>query len=54
MADGKNDYLRFLFSGHWGSGKSSELEQLRRALETGEVTPPGRGRRPYKRCFPVL
>jgi hypothetical protein len=27
-----NDYIYFLFSGHIGCGKSSELEQLKRSL----------------------
>lgn len=38
--------LQFLFSGHIGSGKSSELEHLRHTLEQ----PPATG----KRFFPVL
>ncbi|MCZ6678115.1 MAG: hypothetical protein O7E52_12780 [Candidatus Poribacteria bacterium] len=41
-----NDYLCFLFSGHIGCGKSSELEQLRRVLEQPEP--------PYERYFPIL
>jgi hypothetical protein len=41
-----DDNIRFLFSGHVGSGKSSELEQLRHAL--ANPTPP------CKRYFPVL
>ncbi len=40
------DYLRFLFSGHLGCGKSSELEQLRHAL----MHPIS----PHSRYFPVL
>lgn len=38
--------LRFLFSGHIGSGKSSELEHLRNCLEN----PDTKG----KRFFPIL
>jgi hypothetical protein len=41
-----NDYLCFLFTGHIGCGKSSELEQLRHALE--RPTPTG------ARYFPIL
>jgi hypothetical protein len=40
------DYLRFLFSGHLGCGKSSELEQLRHAL----IHPTSS----HSRYFPVL
>lgn len=41
-----NGYLRFLFSGHVGCGKSSELEQLRHALACPAPDAP--------RCFPVV
>src|SRR4051812_29337424 len=40
------DYIYFLFSGHIGCGKSSELAQLKRALTSA--------RPPYKCYFPVL
>ena len=43
------DYLCFLFSGHIGCGKSSELEQLRQAL-----THPDPALMGDKRYFPVL
>ncbi len=32
-----NDYVCFLFTGHIGSGKSSELEKLRRELATSRI-----------------
>ncbi len=41
-----NDYIRFLFSGHIGCGKSSELERLCEALK---IPSPNR-----KRYFPIL
>ncbi len=41
-----NDYLCFLFTGHIGCGKSSELEQLRYVLAHPEL--------PNSRYFPVL
>ncbi len=41
-----NDYLYFLFSGHIGSGKSSELEHLSHALDN-----PNEGKARY---FPIL
>ena len=40
--------LRFLFSGHIGSGKSSELAHLRHLLAQPKPTPP------HRRYFPVL
>jgi hypothetical protein len=46
--DRTDSYLRVLFSGHVGSGKSSELQHLRHKLELGEPAPD------RKRCFPVL
>ncbi len=42
----RNDYLCFLFTGHIGCGKSSELEQLRYALDHPEP--------PNARYFPIL
>ena len=41
-----DDYLCFLFSGHVGCGKSSELAELARSLRTSQP--------PHKRYFPVL
>jgi hypothetical protein len=41
-------YLHYLFSGHIGGGKSSELEHLRHTLETWQ---PANGER---RFFPIF
>lgn len=41
-----NDYIYFLFSGHIGCGKSSELEQLKRTLTQAEP--------PHNCYFPIL